>query len=205
MATSPEDRTVLRNGPPRVVVRGGVEGPPLAPRPWMRALLTTFVLVCGLAGRAEAVSLRDLIDLSKQGLSDDILIALVEAEQSVFHLGAADVRSLKAQGLSDRLVIHLLQTPSLRPAPELRLHVVGGREQPRYETPVQRKEPAPQVVVIDRVETVAVPVYVPVPVHTDRRRDDDERESKPAYWGYDGKLRPDAWTPAPVRGAKDRR
>jgi hypothetical protein len=164
----------------------------------MRVLLATFVLVCGLAGRAEAVSLRDLIDLSKQGISDDILIALVEAEKSVFHLGAADVRSLKGQGLSDRLVIYLLQTPSLRPAPEVTLHVVGQRpvERPVYRepAPLQREEPAPQVVIIEHVETVAVPVYVPVHVRRDRRdADEDRRSTSPTYWGHGGKLRPDAW------------
>lgn len=168
----------------------------------MRVLIATFVLVCGLAGRAEAVSLRDLIDLSKQGISDDILIALVEAEKSVFHLGAADVKSLKGQGLSDRLIIHLLQTPSLRPAPEMTLHVVGQRpaERPAYREPepLPREERAPQVVIVEHVETVAVPVYVPVPVRRERRDDDDDRRedrrsASSAYWGYGGKLRPDAW------------
>lgn len=178
----------------------------------MRVLLTTFVLLCGLAGRAEAVSLRDLIDLSKQGISDDILIALVEAEKSVFHLGAADLKSLKGQGLSDRLVIYLLQTPSLRPAPEMTLHVVGQRpaDRPVYREPipVQREEPAPQVVIVERVETVAVPVYVPVLVRRERRDDDEDRRERDreraVYWGYGGQLRPDAWTPAPVRGGKDK-
>jgi hypothetical protein len=66
------------------------------------------------------------------------------------------------------------------------------------------------VVVIEHIETIAVPVYVPVPIQrahrrgADRDRDDgrgrdgDEarRPSKPSsteYWGYGGKLRPDAW------------
>ncbi|HUF22618.1 MAG TPA: hypothetical protein VMN81_00720 [Vicinamibacterales bacterium] len=173
------------------------------------------MLVCGLAAPApaEAVTLRDLVDLSKQGLGDDLLIALVEAEKSVFHLSAADVKSLKEQGLSDRLLIHLLQTPSLRPEPESRLLIA--------DVPARRAahEPAP-VVIIERVDTiavpVAVPVYVPVPAQRAHRRGadrervrDDERDrdrgrdgnearrpSKPAsteYWGYGGKLRPDAW------------
>ena len=151
----------------------------------MRIFLACFVLLCGLSGRAEAVSLRDLIDLSKQGISDDILIALIEAEKSVFHLGAGEVKALKAEGLSDRLVIHLLQTPSLRPAPEVQLHVIPQRSASREEAP-------PEVIVIERVETIAVPVYVPVRVARP-----DRREPDPAYWGYGGMLRPDAWGAAP--------
>lgn len=171
-------------------------GTPFAAEPHMRRWLAVFVLLCGLAAPAEAVTLHDLVDLSKQGLSDDLLIALVEAEKSVFHLDAADVRSLKAQGLSDRLLIHLLQTPSLRPAPEPRLYIADA------------PAPAPErIVIIDRVETVAVPVYVPVPSHHGTRRDDrddDSRSRRPStvFWGYGGKQRPDSWA---IPGKRTRR
>ena len=144
-----------------------------------------------MASRAEAVSLRDLVDLAKQGMSDDLLIALVEAEKSVFHLTAADLKDLKSQGLSDRLLIHLLQTPALRPAPEPTFTIIGAKPA-RPASP-----PPPTVVIVDRVEQVAVPVYVPVPVvRHDRDRDKDDRdrkEEKPVYWGYGGKLRPGSW------------
>ena len=169
----------------------------------MRRFLLSLIFVAGVAAPAQAVSLRDLVDLSKQGLSDDLLIALVEAEKSVFHLSAADLKSLKAQGLSDRLLIHLLQTPSLRPAEEPQLLIADVRTEP---------EPA-RVVIVDRVETIAVPVYVPVAVPSRSRRDrghdrdhdrdaadDDRRRAAPQYWGYGGKLRPDAWKPATGKG-----
>lgn len=151
---------------------------------------------------AEAVTLRDLIDLSRQGISDDILIALVEAEKSVFHLGAADVRSLKQQGLSDRLVIYLLQTPALRPAPEPVLHLASQRPAPAAEAPA--RDAVDRVIVVERVKTVAVPVYVPVPVASERRARDrdrdgerdharDEKRAPSVYWGYGGRLRPGSW------------
>lgn len=172
----------------------------------MRRFILSLLFVAGVAAPAYAVSLRDLVDLSKQGLSDDLLIALVEAEKSVFHLNAADVKSLKEQGLSDRLLIHLLQTPALRPVQEPQLMIADA--------PRTAPEPA-RVVIVDRVETVAVPVYVPVAVsgrtHRDRDRAHDRdhdrdgdkagddarrRSASPEYWGYGGKLRPDAWKPA---------
>jgi hypothetical protein len=52
---------------------------------------------------------------------------------------------------------------------------------------------------------VAVPVYVPVPASRSRervdrddhtRRPDPPKRAEPVYWGFDGKLRPDAWKPA---------
>lgn len=179
----------------------------IAPGPVMRRFAAVLALVCGLAAPApaEAVTLRDLVELSKQGLGDDLLIALVEAEKSVFHLSAADVKSLKEQGLSDRLLIHLLQTPSLRPDPPSRLHVADA--------PAPVYEPAP-VMIIERIDTIVVPVYVPVRSerahrrfdHRERARDDDHdggrdsgaarrlsKKSSTEYWGYGGKLRPDAW------------
>jgi hypothetical protein len=142
-----------------------------------------FTLVLGFAAPAQAVTLRDLIDLSRSGLSDDILIALVEAEQSVFRLDAIDVQRLKQQGLSDRLVIHLLQTPTLRAEAQRNDRLAYGP------APAPVVQPAQDVVVIDRVETIAVPVYVPVVVERPR----PEKPAKPVYWGYGGKRRPDAW------------
>lgn len=159
----------------------------------MRRLLIAFSLTLGIAAPAHAVSLHDLIDLSRSGLSDDILIALVESERSVFRLTPEDLKELKAQGLSDRLLLHLLQTPALREeaarveAFERRLEIASQAPQP-----APAAAPDPEVIVIDRVETIAVPVYVPVPYWG--LPDPSGREATaPVYWGYGGKRRPDAW------------
>jgi hypothetical protein len=148
-------------------------------------MLFALVMILALAAPAQAVTLRDLIDLSRAGLSDEILIALVEAEKSVFQLNAVDVQELKRQGLSDRLLIHLLQTPALREEAARANQVFAVVTSPPRE---------PEVVVIDRVETVAVPVYVPVPVAAEPAHPPSRpRPAPPVYWGYGGKLRPDAW------------
>ena len=148
----------------------------------MRRVLIAAALVLLAALPAQAVTLRDLVDLSKSGLSDEILIALVEAERSVFHLNAADVQELKRQGISDRLLLHLLQTPAIRDE-------AARAEAPAYAPEARRPEPSPQVVVIDRVETIAVPVYYPIYVPAPR----PEKPAKPVYWGWGGKRRPDSW------------
>ena len=158
----------------------------------MRRLLIAFCFTLGIAAPAHAVSLHDLIDLSRSGLSDDILIALVESERSVFRLTPEDLKQLKAQGLSDRLLLHLLQTPALREeaarveAFERRLEAAS---QAPPAAPAQSPAREPEVVVIDRVETIAVPVYVPVYVEPAR----PQKPERPVYWGYGGKRRPDSW------------
>lgn len=150
----------------------------------MRRAFITAALVLVAALPAQAVTLRDLVDLSKSGLSDEILIALVEAERSVFHLNAADVQALKRQGLSDRVLLHLLQTPASREeAARAQAPAYAGGPEPRAPAPL------PHVVVIDRVETIAVPVFLPIFVPVPR----PEKPEKPVYWGWGGERRPDAW------------
>jgi len=159
----------------------------------MRRLLIALCFTLGIAAPAHAVSLHDLIDLSRAGLSDDILIALVESERSVFRLSAEDLKQLKAQGLSDRLLLHLLQTPALREE-AARVEAFERRLEAASQAPAPARTPAPEVVVIDRVETVAVPVYVPVPywgLPDPSRR--VPKAAAPVYWGWGGKRRPDAW------------
>lgn len=150
----------------------------------MRRVLLAAALLVALAAPAHAVTVRELVDLSKAGLSDDILIALVEAEKSVFRLSAADVQELKRQGLSDRVLLHLLQTPSIREAAARIDQMERRLDDPPPATPARAAEP--EVVYIDRVETIAVPVYVPVVVAR-------PRPEKPVYWGWGGKRRPDSW------------
>lgn len=166
----------------------------------MRRLLIALYFTLGIAAPAHAVSLHDLIDLSRAGLSDDILIALVESERSVFHLTPEDLKQLKAQGLSDRLLLHLLQTPAIREeaarvaAFERRLEAASHTPPP---APAPPSAAEPEVIVIDRVETIAVPVYVPVPYWG--YPDSPGRGPKaaaPVYWGYGGKRRPDSWKPS---------
>ena len=74
-----------------------------------RSLLACFaVLVLG-AGRAEAISVRDIIELSKAGLSDPVLLALIEVDRSVFVIDTATIRKLKDAGVSDTVIIAMIR------------------------------------------------------------------------------------------------
>jgi len=179
------------------------------------ALFATFAL---LPGNAEAVTIRDLIELSKAGLGDEVLLALIEVERPIFTVDPATLKKLKDAGVSDKVIVALIrsgrpQVPEPVPAPA-----------PQTQSQPQPQEPT--VVVIDHRDApapvaypVAVPVYVPVATGQHYYRDrtvstilsTDQGlvrarvpvppnciKAQPIYWGFDGKLRPGSWEPPPT-------
>ena len=180
----------------------------------MRSLLLALTLVLApTATHAQSsISVRDMIELSKAGLSAEVLLALIEVHRPVFPIDNETLKLLKASGVAPAVIVAMVKSgrdlPSavVEPPPPARLDP---------ESPVISSAPAPepQVVVIEReaapqVLEVAVPVYGPVPTRRYRDRDHDGRKdpprsSPPVYWGWGGKLRPDAWTPAGVTRKDD--
>lgn len=202
----------------------------------MRRLILLLLACLSLSAvRAEALTLREVLDLHKAGLSDDVLVALIEVEKSVFAIDHETIKMMKGEGLSERVMIAMIKSGRM-PAPP---------SQPAAVAPPPAA-PAPQVVVIEHqappVEPVvtevavpvAVPVFVTVPVHPSVSRRHTRRvegqlvvpqqlqpnlsppnlplhlqaqpnlpihmqpkpkKVEPVYWGFGGKLRPDAWKP----------
>jgi hypothetical protein len=174
------------------------------------ALLAALV-VLGAASQEWAVTVRDLVMLTQAGLSDEVLVALIESDGSKFELTADDILDLRRQGLSEQVIVAMLRAGRVaRPAPAR-----DGLPPPPLEVlqPAEQREPhtataAPAPVVVNvtqqveqrvetarqRVETIYVPVAVPVVTHPIPRRPPPE----PVYWGWGGKRRPDTWDPAPT-------
>jgi hypothetical protein len=171
------------------------------------------LLVGPAVSRAYAVTIRDLVALSKEGVSDAVLIALIETDGSRFKMSPDDIRSVRAQGLSDAVIVAMIRT---RPASApLRDGAAESFDQAPAAEPVAAPPQAPAPVVIQAppvnvTQTVTqkvevprehtrveqVPVYVPVYVGAPRRPVEQKKE-EPVYWGWGGKRRPDAW-PEPV-------
>lgn len=128
-----------------------------ASRPWgaiMRVLrtLSLFVTLLSVPAVASAVTVRDIIELAKAGLTDDVLIAVIDADRTVFTLDKDQILHLKQAGVGKAVLLKMLRT---------------RREfEPPPETYVQPEAPAqPEVVVIGATPpppsvTVVVPQYV---------------------------------------------
>ena len=188
-----------------------------------RLLIAVAILTAVSAARADALTVRDVVELSKAGVSDQILLALIDVDHRVYTLDAAAVKELKQSGVSDAVVlamIHAGRTPDPGPA--------AAVDDAAVEQPSETGAPAPQpqVVVIDHHDTpevreVPVPVAVAVPVavpfdlgrrarvstiiQTDSGAAVRARvpvppnctAAEPIYWGNGGKRRAGTWAPPP--------
>lgn len=171
-----------------------------------RVILLVVLTMLAVPAGARALTLRDLIELSRAGLGDEILLALIDVDRPVFSIDAETLKSLKAAGLSERVILAVVRSGRRTTAPVATAAPEPGEAPPvAPETQViviEHHDPRPQV----REVAVPVPVYIPV-VRRDRRHDDRDmdgerdrpgaREPKtpaePVYWGWGGKRRPDAW------------
>lgn len=188
----------------------------------MRRTAFAFVFALFVSTAAQAVTLKDIVDLTKAGLGDEVLLALIDVDQHVFDVDAETLKSLKAAGVSEKVIVALVRSGRERP-------LEPPAEPPTLDDVVAQQS-APQVIYVERpsapvVREVAVPypVYVPVAVSERGRHPHPSGNATvqpsivappsiqgpprkltdvpapdtrhPVYWGNGGKLRPDAWKP----------
>jgi hypothetical protein len=143
----------------------------------MRRALAALVLALtvGVAtASAGDLTLRDVYELHRTGMGDDLLIALVEADPGPLELSLADIQDLKGAGFSERLIAALVMA-SRRPT----------AQPPTAPVVVQQHVYAPTY-----APTFAPTfVYAPTVVIAPRPREDDSprrppvrREKPPATW-----------------------
>lgn len=130
----------------------------------MRRVVLLLTLVIGLgAARAEALTVRDIIELSKTGLSDEVLIALIDVERPVFPVDPGTLTMLKQSGVSEKVIVAMVRSGRTQPPP---MAAPALNPVVEYE-PAPRVVQAPPVVIVEhhdvvREVPVVVPVYVPV-------------------------------------------
>lgn len=76
---------------------------------FLRSALLALVIV-GFPALAAAVTLRDIIELSRAGVPDSILTALIDADRTVFTLDATQVLQLQDERVSEAVVLKMLGT-----------------------------------------------------------------------------------------------
>jgi len=184
-------------------------------------LLFTLALTF-LPARADALTVRDVIELTRAGLGEEVLLALIEVDRSIFPIDAATIKELKANRVSERVIEAMVRSGREVPSAEPAIAEVAPPVVPQPQVIViEHREPEVREVQVVREVPVAVPVYIPVsttrsirgraddgahgiPISSDRwiaehmpQQQTPVRRKEPEYWGFGGKLRPDAWTPVP--------
>jgi hypothetical protein len=166
---------------------------------WIRLLLVGSILLGPAAGTASALTLLDVLKLKAANISDDVLVAVIEADRTVFHLTPEDIVMLRGKGISDKVIIALLQTVNrVQPPPQPPMVPVEDARIP------QLQPPAPVVVnvtqtVEQRVEqaeprVVYQSVPYPVVVGPAVRRPSPRAPEPIVYWGFGGQRRADSWS-----------
>src|SRR5215207_1228029 len=78
----------------------------------MRRLLAvlTLAIVPVVSASAQTLSTRDVIELSKAGLGEDVLLALIEVNRSVFPVDRETLTSLKDAGLPANVIVAMVRS-----------------------------------------------------------------------------------------------
>lgn len=60
--------------------------------------------------RKQQLSINDVKEMSKNGLSDNVIIGQIQATNSVFELTPSEIIDLKNEGVSQRVIDYMIQT-----------------------------------------------------------------------------------------------
>jgi hypothetical protein len=153
-------------------------------------LLASVILLGPAASGSAAATIQDLVKLKAAGLGDDILIALIESDGSVFNLKADDVIALRKQGLSEKVIIVMLATAkkAAPPAPAGRPSSATAAEVRQAPTPpsIQIDDPyASENTTQVTVPSVPAPVVINITQKVEQRTEAPaDYQSQPVYTTY---------------------
>jgi hypothetical protein len=134
----------------------------------MIARTIAMVLFLLLAPRlAAAVTMADLVALSKAGVSPEVLVAVIEADRTVFSLTADDIRVLKQAGVADAVLLKMLGSAQ-EFVDEVPPPLIVGVAPPARVVPsaLAWDTPAAMVPVVPYPALIPYPVFIGVPVLT---------------------------------------
>jgi hypothetical protein len=82
----------------------------------MRGLLFLLALTL-VPASASALTVQEVVTLSKAGVSEPVLLAMIERDNSIFALDAEQVIALKKDGVGEKVVIAMLKSGRQEPPP----------------------------------------------------------------------------------------
>src|SRR5438105_2003715 len=83
----------------------------------MRATIPLFLCFALLAVPVSAVTIPELVSLSKAGVSERVILALIERDQTVFAVDAGRLAELKKDGLTETIILAILRSGRAAPPP----------------------------------------------------------------------------------------
>jgi hypothetical protein len=91
----------------------------------MRIMLPVALLLALLSGTASALTVQEVVALSKAGISDEVLLTLIDRDKTIFTIDSDQLIALTRDRLSEKLVLAMLRSgrqeppPSSAPAPNV--------------------------------------------------------------------------------------
>jgi hypothetical protein len=76
----------------------------------VRLFLLMVVLLGCVPATATAVTIDEVVALSKSGVSEQVIVAVIERDQTLFTLSPALIMKLQRDGLSDRILLALIKS-----------------------------------------------------------------------------------------------
>ena len=135
-----------------------------------------LVLIGCVPAAASAVTIDEVVALSKSGVSEEVIVAVIERDQTLFTMSPALLMKLQRDGLSDRVLLALIKSgrPSEPPPPVSPAAPVTASVPPPPAIAVVGHGPQPpnasesELIAADATQgpplPVPPPVFVPVPV-----------------------------------------
>ena len=134
-----------------------------------------LVLLGCVPAAASAVTIDEVVALSKSGVSDEVILAVIERDQTLFTLSPALIMKLQRDGLSDRILLALIKSgrPNEPPPPASPVAPAAAPVPPQPAIAVvghgaQLPNAPESDVIAEATESpllpVPPPVFVPVPV-----------------------------------------
>ena len=81
----------------------------------MRITLALFLALALLPASASALTVQDMMALSKAGFSDEVLLALIDRDKPVFSIDPDALIALKREGVSEKIVLAMLKSGRQEP------------------------------------------------------------------------------------------
>ena len=81
----------------------------------MRVIPTLLLLLALMPAPASAVTIQQVVALSKAGVSDEVVLALIDRDKTIFAIDPDQLIALKREGLSETVVLAMLRSGRQEP------------------------------------------------------------------------------------------